>query len=155
MIAADQSEQAGDFSYSFPILQYRGSFRAPPDYPFHGLSAAQCEMVSQVQQQTQELETDEWLDDACVVRYLKASKWDLNDAIARLRKTIAWRHEFKPLQITAEHVYEEAETGKSVLSGFDKLGHPVMYLTPRLENTKTYTRQIQFVVFNMEKAIKY
>ncbi|KAJ3270319.1 hypothetical protein HDV01_000384 [Terramyces sp. JEL0728] len=96
----------------------------------------------------------EWLDRGCLTRYLKATKWDLPKSIERLEKTLEWRREYKPDEITAENVEEEAITGKQIISGFDKCGRPILYLIPARENTKTYDRQLRYTVYNLEKVIK-
>ncbi|KAI9351287.1 CRAL-TRIO domain-containing protein [Obelidium mucronatum] len=91
---------------------------------------------------------------ACVHRFLRATKWDSTSAITRLQDTLKWRKEYRPDLITPEEVEPEAITGKQFISGFDKKGHPMIYLVPRLENTKTYDRQIRYSVYVLEKAVK-
>ncbi|KAJ3073688.1 hypothetical protein HDU98_000895, partial [Podochytrium sp. JEL0797] len=95
-----------------------------------------------------------WADAACANRFLRATKFDLAASITRLGATLAWRKEYRPDLITPEEVEPEAVTGKQFLSGFDKKGHPLLFLVPRNENTKTYDRQIRYSVFMLEKAIK-
>jgi hypothetical protein len=51
-------------------------------------------------------------------------------------------------------VEPECVTGKEFFSGYDMHGRPVLFLSPRLENTKTYERQLRFVVYNLEKGVK-
>ncbi|KAJ3020802.1 hypothetical protein HKX48_000183 [Thoreauomyces humboldtii] len=95
-----------------------------------------------------------WADDACLLRYLRAVKWDVSTAATRLQATIAWRHETKPDRIPPDEVEEEAIHGKEFVSGFDNLGRPLVYLVPKKEHTKTYDRQLRYVVYNIERAIK-
>jgi hypothetical protein len=84
----------------------------------------------------------------------QASKFNVTHAIERLQTTIKWRFEYAPDKISADEVAPEANTGKSFLSGFDRLGRPVWYLAPAKENTKTFDRQLRFTAFNVEQAIK-
>ncbi|KAI8920416.1 CRAL-TRIO domain-containing protein [Entophlyctis helioformis] len=95
-----------------------------------------------------------WADDACLLRYLRATKWNYNNAVARLTATLAWRREYKPDEIPDDEVMPEALTGKEVFCGFDNQGRPVFYLSPARENTTTYDRQLRFVVYNLEKMCR-
>ncbi|KAI9099766.1 CRAL-TRIO domain-containing protein [Phlyctochytrium arcticum] len=95
-----------------------------------------------------------WCDDACLLRYLRATKWNVANAGKRLDSTLQWRRDYKPDEIPASDVEEEAIKGKEILSGFDKDGRPLLYLIPKREHTKTFDRQLKFVVWNVEKAIK-
>ncbi|KAJ3205253.1 hypothetical protein HDU67_008938 [Dinochytrium kinnereticum] len=98
-------------------------------------------------------ERQKWADDACLLRYLRATKWDAEAAAIRLRKTLQWRREYRPTEISPEEVEPESVTGKQFVSGFDKIGRPLYFLVPRNENTKTYERQLRYVVYNLEKGI--
>jgi hypothetical protein len=54
-----------------------------------------------------------WLERADTVpRYMRASKWKLDDAKKRIRGTLDWRRDFKPDLIPPEEVRVESETGK-------------------------------------------
>ncbi|KAI8612049.1 CRAL-TRIO domain-containing protein [Chytriomyces sp. MP71] len=95
-----------------------------------------------------------WADSIILRQFLRATSWDLHASIKRLTATLKWRNEYKPSEITAEEVEPEANTGKQFISGFDKLGRPQLFLVPRMENTKTYDRQIRYSVYMLEKCIK-
>lgn len=49
-----------------------------------------------------------------------------------LRASLKWRDEFKPFNITAKELDNEASSGKLFRYGKDKLGRPVVYITPAL-----------------------
>jgi hypothetical protein len=54
-----------------------------------------------------------WLDRPdTIARYLRASKWKLEEARKRIKGTIEWRREFKPDLIPPDDVKIEATTGK-------------------------------------------
>ena len=54
-----------------------------------------------------------WLDRPdTFARYLRASKWKLEEARKRIKGTIEWRREFKPDLIPPDDVKIEAATGK-------------------------------------------
>lgn len=82
-----------------------------------------------------------------LLRYLRASKWDLEVAKKRLTDTIAWRREFGVDEITADQVEEEAKCGKESVLGYDNLGRPLHMMHPHRNNTKESPRQMQFAVW--------
>ncbi|EPQ30730.1 uncharacterized protein PFL1_01631 [Pseudozyma flocculosa PF-1] len=95
-----------------------------------------------------------WIaDDDLYRRYLRAAKGDLNNAKQRIKGTLEWRRSFRPEIIPPGDVSVEGETGKHVLSGFDKEGRPVLYLRPGRENTTPSQRQIRYLVWSLERAV--
>ncbi|OOF93195.1 hypothetical protein ASPCADRAFT_151657 [Aspergillus carbonarius ITEM 5010] len=89
----------------------------------------------------------------CLLRYLRATKWNVADAIARLQRTLTWRREYGVAKLTAEYISVENETGKQVILGYDIHGRPCLYLLPSNQNTETSDRQIQHLVFMLERVI--
>ncbi|KAH9070723.1 CRAL/TRIO domain-containing protein [Lactarius deliciosus] len=82
-----------------------------------------------------------WLDKPDTLpRYLRASKWKLDDARKRIKGTIEWRREFKPELIPPEEVKIEAATGKIILTGFDVDGRPIIYMRPVVDYKSTTLR---------------
>lgn len=75
------------------------------------------------------------------------------DASTRLRATLVWRREFLRPEHTGEYFSEENETGKQVLYGWDVSGRPCLYLNPKQQNTTNYDKQVQQLVFMLERAI--
>jgi len=55
-------------------------------------------------------------------------------------------------QSTHLHVIEQAVTGKEVIFGYDTSGRPGFYMFPSRQNTDDPTRQIQFVVWMLERC---
>ena len=47
----------------------------------------------------------------------------------------------------------QAVTGKMVIYGYDIKRKPALYLIPSRQNTQESPRQIQFTVWNLERAI--
>lgn len=100
-----------------------------------------------------------WLDmegkdgDWTVRRYLKAGSGNEAEAKKRLESTLLWRRSFKPDLIKPDYVRVEAETGKHILSGFDKQGRSLLYLMPGRENTKSSPRQIAAITWWLERAV--
>ena len=103
---------------------------------------------------SQDPQAQAFADAPCLYRYLRATKWNVSHARDRIRDTLAWRKDFKPIEIHPDEVKEEAASGKQFFNGFDKEGRPILHLVPGRENTKSSDHQLRFVVFNLEKAIQ-
>ncbi|KAH3680611.1 hypothetical protein WICMUC_000231 [Wickerhamomyces mucosus] len=100
-----------------------------------------------------------WLTRECFLRYLRATKWDVNECIKRIEGTLSWRREFGITGendiVVADLVSPENETGKEVILGYENDSRPILYLKPGRQNTKTSFRQVQHLVFMLERVINY
>lgn len=103
-----------------------------------------------------------WLTRECFLRYLRATKWHAQEAIDRIELTLAWRREFGIAHsfesqnvVNGKLVAPENETGKEVILGFDNDSRPCLYLKPGRQNTKTSQRQVQHLVYMLERVIDY
>ncbi|XP_006453958.1 hypothetical protein AGABI2DRAFT_175691 [Agaricus bisporus var. bisporus H97] len=85
-------------------------------------------------------------------RYMRAAKWDYADAQKRIKGTLEWRREFKPDLIPPDEVKIESETGKIIITGFDRDGRPIIYMRPGRENTEAGPRQLRHLVWCLERA---
>ena len=94
-----------------------------------------------------------WLTRECLLRYLRATNWNVENSMKRLQDTLVWRREYKVEQITGELVSEESETGKQHILGYDINARPCLYMNPGKQNTKKSERQIQHLVFMLERVI--
>ncbi|KAI4092559.1 MAG: hypothetical protein LQ344_003405 [Seirophora lacunosa] len=94
-----------------------------------------------------------WLTRECILRYLRATKWDVNQATTRLQATLAWRHEYGLENHTPEYISPENATGKQVLLGFDINGRPCLYLNPEKQNTQRSNKQVEHLVFMLERTL--
>ncbi len=94
-----------------------------------------------------------WLTRDCLLRYLRASKWVAPTATTRLLATLTWRREYGVVNLTDDYISEENETGKQVILGYDNQGRPCLYLNPHKQNTKGRDKQIQHVMFMIERCI--
>lgn len=95
-----------------------------------------------------------WLSRECILRYLRATKWNTTEAAKRILGSLTWRREYGVEETTAEHVSPENETGKQIILGFDIAGRPCHYLNPGRQNTDVSPRQNQHLVFMLERAIE-
>ncbi|KAK0751937.1 CRAL-TRIO domain-containing protein [Schizothecium vesticola] len=95
----------------------------------------------------------EWLTKECLLRYLRATKWHEKEAEKRLLKTLTWRREYGVDDLAADHISPENETGKQVILGYDKEGRVCHYLNPGRQNTAASPRQVQHLVYMVERVI--
>lgn len=111
----------------------------------------------------QEPLTDEekaWLSEECILRYLRATKWNVEDAQKRLLSTLGWRREFgvertRSNTITASKVAVENESGKELIFGFDNDARPCLALRNGRQNTEASQRQVEHMFFMLERAIDF
>ncbi|KAK9774176.1 putative CRAL-TRIO domain-containing protein [Seiridium cardinale] len=96
----------------------------------------------------------QWLTRECLLRYLRAVKWKKEDAEKRILETLTWRREYGVDELTFDHISPENETGKQIILGFDKQGRPCQYLNPGRQNTDVSPRQVQHLVFMVERVIE-
>ncbi|KAE8349691.1 CRAL-TRIO domain-containing protein [Aspergillus coremiiformis] len=89
----------------------------------------------------------------CLLRYLRATKWNVSEAEARLQRTLTWRREYGVEKLTPELMSIENETGKQVILGYDIHARPCLYLLPSKQNTDRGDRQLQHLVFMLERVI--
>ena len=89
----------------------------------------------------------------CLLRYLRATKWVRPEAEKRLMGTLVWRREFGIEKLTPDFISVENETGKQVITGYDIHARPCHYLLPSKQNTERSERQIQHLVFMLERVI--
>ncbi|KIY04055.1 uncharacterized protein Z520_00747 [Fonsecaea multimorphosa CBS 102226] len=89
----------------------------------------------------------------CLFRYLRATNWNVAQSETRLRNTLVWRREYGLEKHTKEYISIENASGKQVILGWDIQGRTCQYLRPSKQNTERSDRQIQHLVFMLERAI--
>lgn len=94
-----------------------------------------------------------WLTRECLLRYLRATKWSTAEAAKRLLGTLTWRREYGVEEFTGDQISPENETGKQIILGYDIAARPCHYLIPGRQNTEPSPKQIQHLVFMMERVI--
>ncbi|KAJ9496625.1 Phosphatidylinositol transfer protein (PITP) [Exophiala xenobiotica] len=89
----------------------------------------------------------------CLFRYLRATNWNVGQSEQRLKNTLVWRREYGLEKHTKDYISIENATGKQVILGWDNHGRTCQYLRPSKQNTERSDRQIQHLVFMLERAI--
>ncbi|KAI9504071.1 CRAL-TRIO domain-containing protein [Coemansia spiralis] len=103
---------------------------------------------------TVRFDADKWLSEQIILIYVRANKGDKDRAFKQLRNTLEWRCTYRPHAITPESMKTEAATGKQYVNGYDKGGRPIAYMFPHRQNTKDAERNLRWVVYTMEQAIR-
>ncbi|WYZ38523.1 hypothetical protein EsH8_III_000437 [Colletotrichum jinshuiense] len=96
----------------------------------------------------------QWLTRECLLRYLRATNWKPSESEKRVLETLAWRREYGVEGLTPDDISPENETGKQIILGFDKERRPCHYLNPGRQNTDPSPRQVQHLVFMIERVIE-
>ncbi|CAD6903081.1 unnamed protein product [Tilletia controversa] len=132
-LSSDRQSQVDDLRKHLVELHHEGLAQ---DDPYYGFEEA-------------------WIHEVLLPeRYLGAVNWDLAAAKVRIKATLEWRRSFQPECISPDEVKPEALTGKHFIGGFDKQGRPILTVTPRNENTKSYDRQLRYMVWSFERCIQ-
>ena len=89
----------------------------------------------------------------CLLRYLRATTWNVAQAETRLKNTLIWRREYGVQRITPDYISDENATGKQLILGWDNEGRSCQYMRPSKQNTERTPRQIEHLVFMLERSI--
>ncbi|KAJ3020061.1 UNVERIFIED_CONTAM: hypothetical protein HDU68_010359 [Siphonaria sp. JEL0065] len=157
---------------SVPILSLSAdrtkAFVVPANYPFNELNAEQTALVHVFRSihvpsiiaaltgtPCSDENESEFLSDECLVRYLRATKWTLDESVVRLHDTLQWRREYRPLEVDEDAMKAICSVGGQYLNGFDKNGHPIIFNVARLgSSVKNYDDSVRFSIYLLEKAIQ-
>jgi hypothetical protein len=102
--------------------------------------------------------------DAVLLRWLRARKWNLNNAFEQLFDTLKWRIEWDVQKLVAngesDLSYEEMRTGKSYYIGYDRDGRPIIYVSVKdhIKGQFSSEQTEKLTVFSMEigrKLLRY
>jgi CRAL/TRIO domain/CRAL/TRIO, N-terminal domain len=102
-----------------------------------------------------------WADDACMLRFIRAAKFNHEAAVGRLRATLGWRVDANvdaifPAQSSAVDfavLRGEATCGKMfVLPAPDKAGRSVIVMRPGLQQSEHPENNIRFLIYTLERA---
>jgi len=84
-----------------------------------------------------EKEKEYFLDDMCLLRYLRARDYNIDKAYKMIIDSVTWRRTFKPETIKFSEVEPIARTGCVYVSGKDKMGRPLIYARPYRDDLAT------------------
>eukprot|EP00842_Homolaphlyctis_polyrhiza_P001301 jgi/Hompol1/2171/HPOL_005876-RA len=92
-------------------------------------------------------------NEACLLRYLRAHRFNVDGAAKGLRETLLWRKSYGTNDITPEDIESEAEQGNTYMNGFDNFGRPIIYIKKRgvLGDPE---KNVKLVIYTLEQAIR-
>ncbi|KAJ3058368.1 hypothetical protein HDU98_005518, partial [Podochytrium sp. JEL0797] len=96
----------------------------------------------------------EWANDVMLMKYLRGAKFDIDRACAMISKTLQWRRDYRPTEITPQEIEEESKNGKAFFQGFDKLGRPVFILNSAITLSSDPERYLRFILFQIENGTR-
>ncbi|EPE34672.1 CRAL/TRIO [Glarea lozoyensis ATCC 20868] len=165
-VAASLSEKPTSGPLKTPIVQPAEGITAPPPVALTTEQQTKYESLLETAKSWKEIPsakekggpvTDSeimWLTRECLLRYLRATKWNTAEAAKRLLGTLTWRRDYGTEELTADYISPENETGKQLILGYDVAGRPCQYLNPGLQNTNAGPRQVQHLVYMVERSIE-
>ena len=96
-----------------------------------------------------------WLDDRCLLRYLRARKFKVKDAKAMLIATLDWRVDNKAHKIKPEAVLPLARHLSNYFHMTTKNGHPVCYMRFRRDPAEfTLDQKVHYIMFQQEEHLR-
>eukprot|EP00923_Selenidium_pygospionis_P053226 GHVN01092217.1.p1 GENE.GHVN01092217.1~~GHVN01092217.1.p1 ORF type:complete len:660 (+),score=84.50 GHVN01092217.1:196-2175(+) len=95
-----------------------------------------------------------WLDDRCLLRFLRARDMNVKKAFAMLVDTIGFRREVKPHLLSPKHVEHLNREGNLYRLGFDRDGRAVVMMWPTEDAVSGKDdEQIKNIIYHVERAI--
>ncbi|KAJ3238438.1 hypothetical protein HDU78_003544 [Chytriomyces hyalinus] len=151
-----------------PLLQCTSTAPAPEGFPLHTLTADEKQSVQSLQTQTAAIfkssphlltgtplpGEEQWgTSNDTALRYLKACKFNVGKAYTMVLRSLQWRREYRPTEITPKDVEEESRNGKMFWSGFDRAGRPIFNLDASKVKSTDTERYLKLIVFNLERGV--
>ncbi|KAJ3286122.1 hypothetical protein HDU79_006732 [Rhizoclosmatium sp. JEL0117] len=96
----------------------------------------------------------EWADDETIVRYLRSTKFDADKACVNIVKTLQWRRDYRPTEITPAEIEPESINGKCFFQSFDHASRPIFILNSAITYSKDPERYLRLILFNLEHGTK-
>lgn len=94
-----------------------------------------------------------WLTDACFRRYLRARDWHLQDSQKMLRATLAWRREYRPMDIERSEIEHLIALKTLYRNGVDKQGRAIVFVRPLKANLNPIEMKVKSMIYQIEEAI--
>lgn len=77
-----------------------------------------------------------WMDESCLIRYLKARDWNLENSTKMIKESLEWRKTFGPDRLTAQDVLGVMKLKGLYRNGFDRNGRPGNFQIPKHKKKK-------------------
>eukprot|EP01060_Flectonema_neradi_P001242 TRINITY_DN10732_c0_g1_i1.p1 TRINITY_DN10732_c0_g1~~TRINITY_DN10732_c0_g1_i1.p1 ORF type:complete len:360 (+),score=86.83 TRINITY_DN10732_c0_g1_i1:58-1080(+) len=100
-----------------------------------------------------------WLNDKCLLRYLRARKYNVEKASQMLKSTMNWRATHAPAAISHKQVMDISTHKSNYIHMTSDEGHPICYMRfardPRGFNDKDKLEYIKFTLEEATRVMKY
>ncbi|KAJ9451562.1 Random slug protein 5 [Diplonema papillatum] len=97
-----------------------------------------------------------WIDDECLLRYLRARKFKVKKAKEMLIASMNWRVSHRPHLVTGCSVRHISAHMSNYINGRDKHGRPVVYMRfARDPPNCSPDEKLKFLTFTLEEAIRH
>lgn len=97
----------------------------------------------------------DYCDDLCLRRFLRARDHDLDRALEMLLACLDWRDDWRPEAIQGSEMKADLDMGKMYMHGFDREQRPVVIFRPGrdIDNGDSIRDKVRYYVFMLEHAI--
>eukprot|EP01012_Entosiphon_sulcatum_P031816 TRINITY_DN40536_c0_g1_i1.p1 TRINITY_DN40536_c0_g1~~TRINITY_DN40536_c0_g1_i1.p1 ORF type:complete len:285 (+),score=45.44 TRINITY_DN40536_c0_g1_i1:46-900(+) len=96
-----------------------------------------------------------WIDENCLHRYLTAYNGKVDRAKKEIKNTLQWRTEFGVERLALPRFANVAQCMHMYWNGYDKHGHPILYVRSRLHDVSIpLPQRLEFTVWMFEKGIQ-
>jgi len=102
----------------------------------------------------QEAEAAAFLNEASLLRYLRARDGNLGKAKSMVIDSIKWRRDYKPDQITLDDVAGAAQTGKIYQLGRGREGHAIVVFRVGIDAASDPDTKVRHLVYVLEDTIR-
>jgi len=90
---------------------------------------------------------DYFLSDLTLFRFLSGYNWNVTEAEPVLKGACEWRNKYQPWNIHIDEMKEFAEQGSLFHVGFDKHGHPMIYVKLGKDKVDNHSEQNKHMKF--------
>jgi hypothetical protein len=149
---------------TFYIRKLRMATQSPSPLRGHvgNLSSEEDETLSKMKEKAKTLgpkleEDNIEIDDAMLLRFLRARNFDINLSFPMLQDCWEWRRSFQGVgaaNVTEESIQNELKSDKGFFYKHDKEDRPVFYVRVRLHdsNSRNLEECQRFCIYNMERG---
>jgi hypothetical protein len=82
-------------------------------------------------------------------RFLRARDFHVDHAFTMIKAALEWREQFQVHNLPPDMIALEASSSKMWVGPTDRLGHPIIIMKPRFENTYNHDSNIKYLVYTL------
>ncbi|GAX78171.1 hypothetical protein CEUSTIGMA_g5613.t1 [Chlamydomonas eustigma] len=116
---------------------------------------AQIELIKGEVLRKVNISPEDFLDDACIQRYFRATGGDEKSAVNRIADTLKWRQETRPDRLDCPACLTDPQSHYFHLCGFDQSGRPVLYSNFLLVGNRSVPKLVEHMIQMFELTIQF